>query len=98
MRKAKVLKVLLWLKVNNVLYKDIVINFDLIDTWKGEYVPANISNKVLQCDENRQEREGYVADLETENFENDLHYVVSNTGINDSGLLSNCLYTNLDDT
>lgn len=39
-----------------------------------------------------------MADLETENFENDLHYVVSNTGINDSGLLSGCLYTDVDDT
>ncbi len=31
-RKAKVLEELLWLKDNNALYKNIVINFDLMDT------------------------------------------------------------------
>ncbi len=30
-KKAKVLEVLLWLKDNNALYKDIVINFDPTD-------------------------------------------------------------------
>ncbi len=34
-RKAKVLEALLWLKNNNALYKDIVINFDLTNTWDG---------------------------------------------------------------
>ncbi len=61
-------------------------------------MPAGISSRVLQCDEDTQEREGYVADLETENLENDLHYAVSNAGISDSGLLSGCFYTNTDDT
>ncbi len=46
-RKAKVLEVLLWLKDNNTLYKDIVINFDLTDIWEGEFVPANILSRVL---------------------------------------------------
>ncbi len=50
-KKAKVLEALLWLKDNNALYKDIVINFDLTDTWGGEFVPASISSRVLQCDE-----------------------------------------------
>lgn len=31
-RKAKIFEVLLWLKDNNALYRDIVINFDLTDT------------------------------------------------------------------
>ncbi len=96
-KKAKVLKVLLWLKDNNALYKDIVINFDLTDTWKGEFIPAGISSRVLQYDEDIQEREGYVADLETENFENDLYHAMNNAGISESGLLSSCLYTNADD-
>ncbi len=61
-------------------------------------MPAGISSRVLQCDEDTQEREGYVADLETENFENDLHHAVNNAGISNSGLLSGCLYTDADDT
>ncbi len=61
-------------------------------------MPAGISNRVLQCDEDIQEREGYVADLETGNFENDLHHAVSNARISNSGLLSGCLYTDVDNT
>lgn len=61
-------------------------------------MPTNISSKVLQCDEDIQEREGYVADLEIENFENDLHHTVSNTRISNSGLLSDCLYIDIENT
>ncbi len=45
-RKAKILKVLLWLKDNNNLYNNIVINFDLTDSWEEEFVPAGISSRV----------------------------------------------------
>lgn len=36
--------------------------------------------------------------MEVGNFENDLHYALSNVGISDSSLLSSCLYTNSDNT
>ncbi len=61
-------------------------------------MPAGISSRVLQCEEDIQEREGYIAVLEMENFENNLHHTVSNTRIGDSDLLSGYLYTNTDDT
>lgn len=49
-RNAKVLEALLQLKDNNALYKDIVIHFNLTDTWEGEFVPVGISSRVLKCD------------------------------------------------
>ena len=88
------MKALLWLKENNALYKDIVINYDLANTWEDELIPAGLSNRVLQCDEDQQERE---ADLSTDNYENDLHHAVNDAGIDDSGILSGCLYTDADD-
>ncbi len=36
--------------------------------------------------------------METKNFENDLHHAMSNAGISDFGLLSDCLYIDADDT
>lgn len=33
-----------------------------------------------------------------DNFENNFHHVVNSTGIGDSGLLSSCLYTNVNNT
>lgn len=53
---------------------------------------------MLQCDEDIQEREGYAADLEAGNFENDLHHTANNARIGDSDLLSGCLYTDVNDT
>lgn len=61
-------------------------------------MPAGIFNRVLQCDENIYKKKSYIADLEMENFENDLHHAMSNTKINDSDLLSGSLYTSADDT
>lgn len=47
---------LLWFKDNNVLYKNIVINLDLIDTWEGEYVFAGIFSRVLEYDNDIQKK------------------------------------------
>lgn len=41
----------MWMKNNNILYKNIVINLDLTNTWEGEFVHAGILSRVLKCDE-----------------------------------------------
>lgn len=86
------------MKDNNKLYNDIVINLDLTNTWKGEFILVGILNRILQCNEDIQDKEGYAPNLETENFENDLHHIANHIKIGDSGLLSGYLYTNVDDT
>lgn len=41
------------------------------------------------------EKKGYIADLKTKNFKNNLYYIVNSVEIDNSGLLvSGCLYTN----
>lgn len=86
------------MKNYNILYKDIVINFDLINTCKKEFIPANILSQMLQCNNNNQEKKGYTTYLKINNFENNLYYTVNNTGISDSSILNGCLYTNIDST
>lgn len=46
-RKIKIFKVLLWLKDNNPLYKDIVINFNPTNTWEKKFVSAGILSRML---------------------------------------------------
>ncbi|WP_375449087.1 DUF6570 domain-containing protein [uncultured Nostoc sp.] len=107
-RRIRVLEALRWLKANNPLYIDIVINLDLLDTWEDEFVPVSIASRVLQCEPDISEREGYSVDLEADNLENelhheadnlenDLHHAVDVAGLNDLGCLSGCLYTDADD-
>lgn len=93
----RVLEALRWLKANNPLYTDIVINLDLLDMWKDKFMPVGLVSRVLQCEPGISEREGYSVDLEADNLENELHHVVDATGLNDSGCLYNCLYTDADD-
>ena len=52
---------------------------------------------VLECDEDNQERDDYAANLDTDNFENDLYHAIHDVEIHDFGLLSGCLYTDMDD-
>lgn len=96
-RKNKILEALIWLRENNPLYGDIDINHTLLDNWEDEFVPTGIVNRVLRCDPDSEEREGYAANLESDNYENELHSAVNDAGLNDSGLLSGCLYTDADD-
>lgn len=53
-------------------------------------------SQVLECDYDIQKWEGYITNLEAENFENDLYHVVKNEGLGDLGLLRSCLYTDSD--
>lgn len=46
-RKIKILNVLLWLKENNILYKDIIINYPELDTWEDEFIFSQMSSKIL---------------------------------------------------
>jgi len=71
-RKHQVLMALLWLVDHNRHYHDLTINHSLL-SWPAEFIPEQISANITCIDESdHTEREGYVADLETGNFENDL--------------------------
>lgn len=97
-RKRKILDALTWLKENNTLYQDISINHDLLDGWNEEFVPVGISSRVLKYDPSHEEREGYAANFDSDNYENKLHHALGTGGLNDSGILSGCLYTDVYDT
>lgn len=96
-RKAEVLEVLLQLKANNILYKDIMINFKLKNTQKDELNSVGIFDRVIYYDKDFYKRENYSANLKTRNYKNNLYYIINYVGISDSGLLNSCFYTNIDD-
>lgn len=97
-RKQKVLAALQWLRENNPLYGDIVIDHALLETWRDEFVPIEISERVLQCGSDHTEKQGYAADLEAENLEDDFQASIATAGLDSSGLLGGCLYTDANNT
>ncbi len=52
---------------------------------------------MLQCDPDLDQRERFVADLNADNHKHKLHHVMSNARLNNSSLLGNDLYIDLDD-
>lgn len=85
------------MKENNTFYQDIAINYNQIDSWEDEFIPVGIETRVLQYNTDHQEREGYVANLSTDNYENVLHHAVDDAELNDDRILSGRLYTDADD-
>ncbi len=60
-----------------------------------EFIPEGISSRVVIIENDVSKRKGCGVDLSKNNDENDLHHVIGSAGINESGILSSCIYTNV---
>ncbi len=98
MRRAVVLHVLLWLGANNILYKDVIINHEEMANWEDEFVPKSVEDNIVLSPSDHSEYEGYTHDLSEDNLENDMHAVISDCNESQSGLLSGCVFSNIDRT
>ena len=96
-RKQQVLAALQWLVDHNRYYHDLKINHSLLSSWPAEFIPDQISTNITYIDvSDHTEREGYVANLETGNYENDLQATSDETTPdNDLTLSSGSLCTDL---
>jgi hypothetical protein len=95
-RKSRVLSALEWLVAHNCHYNDLTINYSLLSSWPEEFIPSQISANITQVDvSDHSEREGYVANLESDNFENDLQAASNEILPDDTVFASGSLYTDL---
>ncbi len=62
-----------------------------------EYIPEGISSRVVSMNQDSEKREGYAVDLNSSNDENDLHHVLETTEIENTGLSSGCIYTDVNE-
>ena len=83
---------LCWLKENNVLYCNIVINTNLLQQWEDEFVPSGIAERVVDCGTDNSEKQSYGMDLEADNFEDNFHAAASQAQ-SENTKLSGCVYT-----
>jgi Domain of unknown function (DUF6570) len=70
-RKEVVFRALQWLRLHNQLYRHITINRDLLDRWADSFIPPELQDSIVHSRSDHEEREGYAADLEVGNCEND---------------------------
>lgn len=66
-RNDKVQAALEWLRRNNPMYQRIIINHEELNGWANEFIPTGIVDHIVQCAADHTEKEGYAADLETDN-------------------------------
>lgn len=85
--KAKVLNALLWLCVNNSVYKSVVIDYSVLDSWPDYHIPQEIRDAFITLGSEsgshdalvEDERAGYAASLRNGLFENELDAEVEDT-------------------
>jgi hypothetical protein len=96
-RREKVLTALQWLVAHNSQYRDLTINHGLLSSWPEEFIPSQITANISYIDRpDHTEREGYVANLETDNFENDMQAALNDPlSEPDANFASGSLYTDV---
>jgi hypothetical protein len=78
--KAKVLDALLWLCVNNPVYKSVTIDYSVLSSWPDHHIPQEIRNAFVTLGSEtgstdaaiEDDREGYATLLQDGLFENEL--------------------------
>lgn len=88
MRKIVVFHALLWLGVNNILYKDVVINHEEMARWEHEFVPRSVKNNIVLSLSDYSKHQGYTHDLSNDSLENNMHAAISDFW--DSGYKDGC--------
>ncbi len=96
-RRQKILDTLTWLQEHNLLHWDIIINHDMLETMLVEFISEGISSRVVSMNQDFEEHERYAADLNTSNDENDLHHALGTVEMENTGLSSSCIYTDVNE-
>ncbi len=87
---------MLWLGANNILYKDVIINYEEMANWEDEFVPRSVEDNIVLSPSDHSEYEGYTHDLSEDNLENNMHAAISDCNKSQSGLLSGCVLSDID--
>ncbi len=63
-----------------------------------EFISKGISSRVVIMENDISKREGYGVDLSKNNNKNDLHHAIGSASINESGILSGCIYIDVNES
>jgi hypothetical protein len=97
-RKDKILAALQYLVQHNHLYRDLTINYTMINGWADDFIPPEITDNITCLDNpDHHEREGYTVSLQSGNYENELQAVQDGTFPADENepLVTGSIYTDL---
>jgi len=99
--KAKVVSALLWLCANNPVYKSVIIDYSVLDSWPDHHIPHEIRDAFITLGPEpgsidtpvEDEREGYATSLRDGLFENELDAEVED--VEPGSILSRSFFSDL---
>lgn len=86
---------LLWFQEYNLLYYDIFINSNMLESMPNEFIPKEILSRIVIINQDSGEYKRYKANLDINNNKNNLQYALGMVEIEDLGLLSGYIYTDI---
>ncbi len=92
MKKQTLLNLLTWLQINNLLYQNAIIKHNILSSIMDEFILRGISSSVIIIENNSSKRKGYKTNLVKNNDENDLYHAIRSANSNELGILSGCIY------
>lgn len=82
---------------NNSLYKNIKINYCLLNTWDDEFITFGITNNIANYNFNHNKCLGYTANFCKNNHKNNLYVAIVEKRIEEDHIHSGYIYSNIDD-
>lgn len=67
----------------------------MLSNMPDEFIPEEILSKIVIIESDISEYKGYEADLSKNNDKNDLNHTIKSVNINESGILSSGIYTDV---
>lgn len=74
-----------------------IINYDILETISDEFILEKISSRVILMNQDSEKCERYTANLNISNNENDLHYMLETSKIENIDFLNGCIYTDINE-
>lgn len=76
---------------NNLLNKDILINYYLFKTWEDKFIPSSIIDTIVNCNFNQHKHEDYAIDHNDSNFKNNFNIAIASISIERNNINSSCV-------
>lgn len=96
MKQFVVVYALLWLNANNILYKEIIINYEEIINWEDEYISISVEDNIGLSLSDYSKHKGYMYKLSQNNIKNDMYVAILHCNKSESTFFSRCIFSNID--
>lgn len=85
----------MWLQFQNLLYCNIIINYNMLASMPDQFVPDKIIFRIVTSNQDDSEYEKYSANLKINNNKNNFYYIIRSASINDSKIFNSYIYIDI---